>query len=226
MTQKKTEMVGVYDAKGDVVETIEVESSRELSLVEKLVRVKQDVGGVSKGERNAQQGFNFRGIDAVMNAVAGPLMKHGVMAYPAKVVSIKRGTATTSKGSVMNTVEVVVQYAFTDGPETLYFEAPGEAFDSGDKATAKAMSVAYRTALLQALTLPTDEPDPDYDIYDAQPKAEPQVTDEQLLAKISASTTLDEMRSLWTDQRIGNRPAAVQKQAGEKVASLQAEAGA
>ena len=36
-----------------------------------------------------------------------------------------------------------------------------EAWDAGDKATPKAMSVAMRTALLQALALPTDEPDPD-----------------------------------------------------------------
>jgi hypothetical protein len=37
----------------------------------------------------------------------------------------------------------------------------GEGSDSLDKATSKAMSVAYRTALLQALCLPTSDPDPD-----------------------------------------------------------------
>jgi len=40
-----------------------------------------------------------------------------------------------------------------------------ESMDSGDKATAKAMSVAFRTALLQTLCLPTDESDPDADSY-------------------------------------------------------------
>ena len=43
----------------------------------------------------------------------------------------------------------------------------GEAGDSGDKATPKAMSVALRTALLQTLMLPTDEPDPDSFTYGA-----------------------------------------------------------
>jgi hypothetical protein len=43
---------------------------------------------------------------------------------------------------------------------------PGEAFDSGDKATAKAMSVAFRIALLQGLSLPTDETDPDAQTYE------------------------------------------------------------
>ena len=37
--------------------------------------------------------------------------------------------------------------------------------DSGDKATAKAMSVAFRTALLQVFFLPTDEKDPDEDSF-------------------------------------------------------------
>src|SRR5690606_34079164 len=41
----------------------------------------------------------------------------------------------------------------------------GEAMDSGDKATSKAMSVAFRTALIQALALPTDEPDPAESTY-------------------------------------------------------------
>ena len=41
-----------------------------------------------------------------------------------------------------------------------------EAWDSGDKAAPKAMSVAFRTALLQALALPTDDPDPDSQSYE------------------------------------------------------------
>jgi hypothetical protein len=45
---------------------------------------------------------------------------------------------------------------------------PGEGFDFGDKATSKAMSVACRTALLQTLCLPTDEPDPDSEVYEQQ----------------------------------------------------------
>ncbi len=38
--------------------------------------------------------------------------------------------------------------------------------DSGDKATAKAMSVAYRIALIQALNAPTGDPDPDTQTYE------------------------------------------------------------
>jgi hypothetical protein len=66
----------------------------------------------------------------------------------------------------MGHARVIVKYTFV-GPEgdTLTGSAPGEAMDSGDKATAKAMSVAFRTFLLQALSLPTNEPDPDAVVY-------------------------------------------------------------
>jgi len=192
------------------------------TLVERLVAVKRDIGAVGKGDRNQQQGFNFRGIDAVMNAVAGPFMKHGIMAYPAKVVSVERGTATTSKGSVMNTVSVIVRYAFTDGEDTLEFEAAGEAFDSGDKATPKAMSVAYRTALIQALSLPTDEPDPDMESYDAQPKVQ-QLSDDELLTVINTETSVARLQEIWPEQGLSQRPAHLQAAAQVRAAALRAE---
>lgn len=218
-------------------ETTEVDMTEETTpaevtpptLVERLIAVKREVGAVAKGDRNSAQGFNFRGIDAVVNAVAGPLMKHGIMSYPAKVISTKRGTATTSKGSVMNTVEVVMQYAFTDGKNTLYFEAPGEAFDSGDKGTPKAMSVAYRTALLQALTLPTDEPDPDSESYEAAPPPEPQLSDDDLLAAINAETDVARLQEMWPKQGLSARPAHLQAAVKTRAATLrseQAEGGA
>lgn len=215
----------------EFLETTEVDMTEETApaevtpptLVERLVAVKRDIGAVGKGDRNAQQGFNFRGIDAVMNAVAGPFMKHGIMAYPAKVVSVERGTATTSKGSMMNTVSVIVRYAFTDGVDILEFEAAGEAFDSGDKATPKAMSVAYRTALIQALSLPTDEPDPDSESYEAVPPPEPQLSDDDLLTAINQETDVARLQEMWPKQGLSARPAHLQAAVKTRAATLRAQ---
>lgn len=212
-------------------ETTEVDMTEETTpaevtpptLVERLIAVKRDIGAVAKGERNSAQNFNFRGIDAVLNAVAGPFMKHGIMSYPSKVISVKRGTATTNSSRTMNTVEVVMQYAFTDGNDTLYFEAPGESFDSGDKATPKAMSVAYRTALLQALTLPTDEPDPDSESYEAAPQVA-QMNDDDLLAAINAETDIVRLQEIWPEQGLSARPAHLQAAVKDRAATLRAEA--
>lgn len=48
-----------------------------------------------------------------------------------------------------------------------------ESLDSGDKATAKAMSVAFRSALLQVLAIPTHDPDPDSQTYERASAPEP-----------------------------------------------------
>ena len=134
--------------------------------MELLTKVMGDVGAVRKGDRNETQGFSFRGIDAVVNAVSPALRKHGVVVTP-DVRSIERATVEVGRNRTpMGHVTVVVAYTFTapDG-SSIVTSAAGEAMDSGDKATPKAMSVAYRTALLQALCLPTDEPDPDAETY-------------------------------------------------------------
>jgi hypothetical protein len=132
-----------------------------------LARVATQVGAVGKDQVNAHQKFNFRGIDAVVNAAAGPLHAAGVVVMP-ELVSLEHGIEEVgARKSRMNVVRVIVTYRFY-GPagDSMAATVPGEAMDSGDKATSKAMSVAFRTALLQALTLPTDEPDPDSEVYE------------------------------------------------------------
>jgi hypothetical protein len=67
----------------------------------------------------------------------------------------------------MGHVIVKVAYVFTGpGGDQLLSRVIGEAMDSGDKAVPKAMSVAYRIALLQVLNLPTTEPDPDSESFE------------------------------------------------------------
>jgi len=127
-----------------------------------LAEVMVEVGHVSKDARNPQGGYNFRGIDAVVNAVNPALRKHKVIVVP-QVLEYHYGEILVGKNRTpMGHARVIVEYTFY-GPagDSIGTSAPGEAFDSGDKATPKAMSVAFRTALLQSLALPTDEPDPD-----------------------------------------------------------------
>jgi hypothetical protein len=82
-------------------------------------------------------------------------------------------------------VRVIVEYIFIaqDG-STISCTTAGEAMDQGDKATAKAMSVAFRIALLQALALPTSEPDPDASSYERSPAKANIMQDRALAAKI------------------------------------------
>lgn len=136
------------------------------SIHQALAAVMGDVQAVKKGDYNQHQKFNFRGIDAVVNAVGPALRKHGVIVVPS-VQSVSYDDVTTSTGKASTACRVIVSYTFS-GPAGDMIEATvvGEAWDSGDKAAPKAMSVAYRIALLQALCIPTDEPDPDHEVYE------------------------------------------------------------
>lgn len=132
------------------------------------------VGHVGKGDRNNAQGFNFRGIDAVVNAVGPVFRELGIVVFPT-LLSADYDTVTVGqKQSVMQQVHVKVAYTFT-ASDGSFFTATvaAESMDSGDKATAKAMSVAFRTCLLQTLCLPTDEPDPDSFSYERSSEPKP-----------------------------------------------------
>ncbi len=145
--------------------------SEKLTVFEAWSKVMEDVQAVGKNQRNTTPGQNymFRGVDAVMNAVGPVLRKHGVFVVPEHVEQSHRDVLTT-KGNPSRECTLTVSYRVY-GPQGDSFpmQAPGESMDSGDKGTPKAMSVAYRTVLLQALTIPTDEPDPDSQTYERAP---------------------------------------------------------
>jgi hypothetical protein len=127
-----------------------------------LVAVMRDVDFVAKTHQtNAEGRYMFRGIDDVINAIAPALRKYGAFVIP-RMIDKSAEVQPTAKGGSVNLVRVTVDFAiYGEIGDPIIGTAPGEAFDSGDKATAKAMSVAFRTFLLQALAIPTNEPDPD-----------------------------------------------------------------
>ena len=132
-----------------------------------LASAKENVGSVAKGERNKSQGFNFRGIDAVVNAVAPVFNELGIINVPEVLEHEYDNVTIGAKQTQMGHVTLIVKYTFY-GPtgDGVSATVAAEAMDAGDKAVPKAMSVAYRTALLQVLNLPTDDPDPDASSYE------------------------------------------------------------
>ncbi len=168
-----------------------MENIQTMSIAQALSEVMKAVGGIAKKDRNQAQGFNFRGIDSVVNAVSPALQKFGVVVVPS-VEDYSYDTVEIGRNrTAMGHVKVKVTYTFI-GPnaDAIKTTVVGEAMDSGDKATAKAMSVAFRTALLQALCLPTDEPDPDATSYERS-SADDVLAPSAILLKISQATTSD-----------------------------------
>ena len=131
-----------------------------------LAAVMADCTSVAKRDRNEHQRFLFRGIDAVVNAVGPILRKHGVIVVPV-VRDVHYDVVQTTTGKPATACRILADYVFSapDG-SNITATVAGEAWDSGDKAAPKAMSIAFRTALLQALALPTDDPEPDAQTYE------------------------------------------------------------
>ncbi len=150
--------------------------TEKLTVFEAWSKVMEDVQAIKKSQRNnaPNANYNFRGIDAVMNAVGPVLRKHGVFVVPETATASYRDVLT-STGKPSREATVMVHYrVYGPAGDSFPMCSPGEAMDSGDKGTPKAMSVAYRTVLLQALTIPTDEPDPDSQTYERAQGTPPQ----------------------------------------------------
>jgi hypothetical protein len=142
-----------------------------------VVAVMNEVQAVGKNDRNQAQGFNFRGIDAVVNAVGPAFRKHGAFVVPT-ILSSNNDIVSTSSGKSANVVRLNVQFdIYGEQGIPVSGSVYAESMDHGDKAAAKAMSVALRTFLLQVLCLPTNEPDPDSHSYEITEVAGPSVTE-------------------------------------------------
>jgi hypothetical protein len=114
------------------------------------------VDGISKDNKNAQQGYKFRGIDDVLNALSGALARNKLIILPT-VLSRTVSEGTSKNGGVLFYVVADVEYTFisvVDG-SSVKARLPGEAMDSADKATNKAMSAAYKYMAIQSFAIPT-----------------------------------------------------------------------
>ncbi|ELE9726617.1 ERF family protein [Enterobacter kobei] len=134
--------------------------------------------GISKDRVNKVQGFNFRGIDQVYNALAPALVTHGLVILP----RLTERTCTeriNKNGTALFYVVVKAEFDFvsTEDGSIHTVTTYGEAMDSGDKATNKAMSIAYKYAAFQAFCIPTEETaiDADAEVHHVQPAAADQI---------------------------------------------------
>ena len=118
--------------------------------------------GISKDKKNAQQGYSFRGIDDVYDALAPALAKHKLCIIPF-AVSRNVTERQTKTGGTLFYVCVECEFHFVSAVDGSRHIAKtfGEAMDSADKATNKALSAAYKYAAFQAFCIPVDVQDAD-----------------------------------------------------------------
>jgi hypothetical protein len=138
--------------------------------------------GIGKDSENKFDGYKFRGIDAVYNALAPLLAKHGLCVLP-RMLTRTCEERQSQKGGALFYVTVEAEFDFVaaeDGSKHTV-RTFGEAMDRGDKATNKAMSAAYKYAAFQAFAIPTEG---DNDADASSHEVEGSSLEQQLIASI------------------------------------------
>lgn len=114
--------------------------------------VMRDVMPVGKDQQNTQQNYSFRGVDDAMSAMAGPMRNHGCFIAPEIASHNQRPRG--EKGT--HTVIKMLYRIYGPAGDCLHVTVPGEAMDTADKSTNKAMSAALKYMLFQVFMIPVD----------------------------------------------------------------------
>lgn len=151
--------------------------------------------GIAKDRTNTQgNGYKFRGIDDVYNAIA-PLLAEASLCIIPRMIARVSEERQSNAGKPLFYVTVEAEFDFVSAEDGSKHTARtfGEAMDSGDKATNKAMSAAYKYAAFQTFAIPT-EGDNDADAYTHEviPQA-----DAMQVAKLNACATMDQLSAYW-----------------------------
>lgn len=131
-------------------------------IFESIPAIMGELEAIGRDKENKSQGFKYRGIDDLYNALQPLLAKHKVFTVPV-VMEEKRTERQSKSGGALTCVILKIKYIFyaSDGSS---FEAVliGEGMDSGDKASNKAESIAHKYALTQVFAVRTEDlSDPD-----------------------------------------------------------------
>ena len=177
-----------------------------------IAAVMSDVSkeGIGKDRRNDTQGYKFRGIDDVYNALAPVLAKHDLCIVPS-VLSREVVERKNHKGNALFYVTCQVEFTLICANDGSSIKAVtyGEAMDSGDKATNKAMSAAYKYMAMQTFCIPTEgDNDADQTTHEVVPEPRKPTQNAsqakkadvwpRFVEKLRSFTDLDELERWWS----------------------------
>lgn len=184
--------------------------------------------GISKGRKNQQQGYAFRGIDDVYGALAPLLAEHNVCIFPRTTehTVVERQSA---RGGILFYTTVRVEFDFVSSVDgsTHTCITYGEAMDSADKSTNKAMSAAYKYACLQTFCIPTEgDNDADATTHEVMGNKEPATHPDDWMTigafeyACNKATTMAELQNLVNSQRANPNISQLVEIAGKRKAQL------
>ena len=137
------------------------------------------ISAVSKDSLNQTQGFKYRGIDAVMNALYPVMSSLGLFIVPEVLeqtreerVSVKTYNNAEKKTTLLYSILKIKYTMYAPDGSNVSCVVIGEGMDSGDKASNKALAVGLKYACFQMFMIPTEDMiDPDSECHEVEPKA-------------------------------------------------------
>jgi hypothetical protein len=140
---------------------------KELNLYQKLLKITEAIGKIEKTGRNNMQNYTFIEQSKIVGELRPLLAEYGVFIKPETISrDVERYEVTRSNGKQGVDVHVTVNSKFTvinaDKPdEQMICEwDAGEAIDSSDKATNKAVTASNKTFLMKLFNI-SDQDDGD-----------------------------------------------------------------
>lgn len=131
------------------------------NVYEAINAVMQEIGYVTK-QKGANLTYTYAGEAALIAAIRPHMVANEVVVFPSGVANRITREYLTKSGTAMVNVQADFSFTFWHGPSNTGFTVTvlGEGSDSGDKASAKAMTIAYKYALRQTFVIETgDDPD-------------------------------------------------------------------
>ena len=158
------------------------------------------ISAVSKDSVNQTQGFKYRGIDAVMNALYPVMSELGLFIVPEVLeqtreerTSVKTYNNTEKKTTLLYSILKIKYTMYAPDGSSVSCVVIGEGMDSGDKASNKALAVGLKYACFQMFMIPTEEMiDPDSECHEVAPKVAPK--SEPTPAKVEQAAKLPEAK--------------------------------
>lgn len=149
----------------------------------------QLIGAVGKDSKNEQQKFMYRGIDAVMNALNPVMAKLGLFLCPEVLEQTREERQGRNGGNLLYSILKIKYTLYAPDGSNVSCVVIGEGMDSGDKASNKAMSVAFKYAAFQLFCIPTEEMvDPDAEVHEVMPQNAPKQAQKAATAPAQVKT--------------------------------------
>jgi hypothetical protein len=137
---------------------METENNPQLGINNAMLQIMAGIDPIAKNKTNSQQNYKYRGVEDIYAVLNPMLIANKVLLIP-EILHHDIKEFTSSKGSLLFRAIVTMKYIFKSVEDGSFIETimTGEGMDSGDKATPKAVSMAFKYMAFQLFCIPIDE---------------------------------------------------------------------